>query len=83
MFIGPSKVKFFKNIFDHFLIIKLEKNRLTWLNSIAIKVHCNKEELKKETKDNMCLNQCQVNIYIFIKPFLDISILTYEIKKGH
>jgi hypothetical protein len=53
------------------------------LNSIAIEVHCNKEELEKETKNNMCLNQCQVNIIFFIKPFLDISILTYEIKKGH
>ncbi len=35
------------------------------LNSIAIEVHCNEEELEKETKNNMCLNQCQVNINFF------------------
>jgi hypothetical protein len=47
MFIEPSKVKVFLNIFDHFLTIKLEKKKVNMLNSIAIKVRCNEEELGK------------------------------------
>lgn len=65
MFIEPSKVNFFFNIFDHFLNYKIRKKKVNMSNSIAIEVHCNKEELEKETKKNMCLNQCQVNIFFF------------------